>query len=45
MKISDSNIGTRLAVAFGLLLTFMLVLTVVGSWLLREFRRRRPTAS
>jgi len=37
MKISDSNIGTRLAVAFGLLLTFMLVLTAVGTWLLRDF--------
>jgi methyl-accepting chemotaxis protein len=37
MKISDSNIGTRLAVAFGLLLTFMILLTVVGTWLLRDF--------
>ncbi|WP_307727395.1 methyl-accepting chemotaxis protein [Massilia litorea] len=37
MKLSDSKIGTRLGAGFGLLLLLMILLTAVGSWLLREF--------
>ena len=39
MTLSDTKIGTRLAATTGLLLVLMLLLTAVGSWLLRDFSR------
>ena len=39
MKLSDTKIGTRLAASTGVLLVLMLLLTAVGSWLLRDFNK------
>jgi len=36
MRISDIAIGKRLSASFGLLLALMILLTAVGSWLLRD---------
>jgi methyl-accepting chemotaxis protein len=37
MKLSDSKIGTRLGLSYGVLLVLMVLLTATGSWLLHEF--------